>query len=556
MTKQPSWLRRGAGLLALAVMLQIAACGNDDDDEAVVNNPPVSAFTRSILETDPPSYAALAPVDAAGFELAGRIKPRTVAELRAQGLDSRLMIGGETTDRNFSTFANWKEFLNPLGAGVVRVQSGWNDVEKVIATPAVYDFAKLDEIVDGAVAQQLRPFMFLGYGNTRDGCVDCGGAGLGGAFPKGAGKERFLLFVEATVSRYKDRVDDWQIWNEPMTDLESYKVLSVEVAQAIKRIQPKAKISIGSWYTVHYVLGCVENCNDSAANQRDRAYILESLKYFNDHKGPTVPAQDVYVSFHPYSTNVDYDAKPWDKQSVDNFLALVRGYGFKVRMDENGAPSTPCQTYAMCNGGRLAWTEKNQAKYNLRRVMGDLARDIETSMFTITDLHYNDAKNTKGLLTTGTWDPNDDSVFTNGDQSVKGKKIAFGAFQNVTALFDERTTAVADHGCTVPAGYVAHAWLQKDGSGREHTVLGVWRMTPLPVADTAEPRAVVSISCSRLAWRETQRPLYIDLMDGRTYRMPAAAVGAAAGGGVKVEVPVADWPVLVADPGFVARSLR
>lgn len=556
------FVRRGAAslLAALAATLMLAGCGGDGDDDdnasPVAVNPPISEFTRSVLAADPASYAALAPLAEPGFEAAGRLRPRTVAELHAQGLDNRLMIGGETTDRNFSTFANWKEFLNPLGAGVLRVQSGWNDVEKVIATPAVYDFAKLDQIVEGAVAQQIKPFMFLGYGNTRPGCVDCGGAGLGGAFPKGEGKQRFLRFVEATVLRYRDRVDDWQIWNEPTTDLETYKVLIVEVAQLIKRLQPQARITIGSWYTVHYVLACLENCTDSAANQRDRAYILESLQYFADHKGPTVPAQDVYVSFHPYSLSVDYDAKPYDKISVDNYLALLKRHGFKPRMDENGAPSTPCQTYAMCNGGTLEWTEKNQAKYNLRRVVGDLALGIETSMFTITDLHYDNAKNTKGLLTTGTWDPNDDAVFANGDQSVKGRKLAYGAFQHVTALFDNRTQAVADHGCTAPAGYAVHAWVQKDQDGAERSVIGLWKRTQLPVADAAEPRAAVTVTCTGIGLRDSSRPYYVDLLDGRAYRMPAAAVSLRGTTAVTFQVPVADWPVLVTDRGFVEKTLQ
>lgn len=571
-----------ASLVAVAALTAVmAGCGGDDSPASAGTpptssptapppansptqpgptpsiNPPVSAETRAILDADPASYAALQPVAASGYTQLGRIKPRTTMELKAQGLSSTLMIGGETTDRDFSVFSNWREYLNPLGTTKVRVQSGWNDIEQTITTPATYNFAKLDEIVDGAIAQGQAPLVFLGYGNVRPGCTDCGTASLGGAFPTGEGKERFLNFVAATVMRYKDKVNDWQIWNEPTKDLDTYKTLIVETAKLIKRIQPEAKLTIGSWYTVHYVLGCLENCNDSAANQEARNYILTSLKYFYGNKGPSLPSGDVYVAFHPYTTAVDYDHSAWDKQSMDNFLALVAGYGFRVRMDENGAPSTPCNTYAMCNQGALVWTEKNQAKYNLRRVLGDLARGIETSMFTITDLHYNDAKNTKGLLTTGVWDPNNDSPFLNGDQRVHGKKIAYGAFQNVTALFDNRMQPVPDHGCVAPAGYTAHAWKQTR-NGAASTVIGVWKMTKLPVADDAEPRAVVQVTCSKIGFTEMaaagSQPRYVDMMDGRVYAVPAGGIAANSPNTVTFSVPVADWPVLIADASVVPQA--
>ncbi|WP_250515484.1 hypothetical protein [Caballeronia sp. INDeC2] len=536
---------RGAGCL---MILLLAACGGGNDNSV---NPPISDATKAILDSDPASYATLAPVSTDGFKLLGRLKARSTAELKAQGLTNTLMIGGETTDRNFSTFSNWKEFLNPLGTTKVRIQSGWNDIEQTITTPPTYNFAKLDEIVDGAIAQKTEPLIFLGYGNVRPGCVDCGTASLGGKFPTGAGKEKFLKFVQATVSRYKDKVHDWQIWNEPTKDLDIYKSLIVDTAKAIKSVQPDAKIMIGSWYTVHYALTCIENCGAGGSNQADRDYILQSLQYFNDNKGPTVPSSDVYVGFHPYTTSVDYEHVPSDNTSMNNFLSLIQKYGFKARMDENGAPSTPCQTYAMCNQGTLLWTEQNQVKYNLRRVLGDLARGIETSMFTITDLHYDDAKNTKGLLATGEWDPNNDAPFLNGDQRVKGKKLAYNAFQNVTALFDNRMSPYPNHGCTVPVGYTVHAWRQHT-QNRDSTVLAVWKMTTLPVADGAETRSSVSLKCTGIGF--TESPRYVDMMDGRVYEMPA--LSAQSNASATFSVPVADWPVLIVDSSVVAGSLR
>jgi hypothetical protein len=548
--------RNLAGIILSTAIL--AGCGGGDGSSIGAVNLQVSASTRAILDSDPAEYQTLPVLTSPGYEFAGRIAPRSTAELLAAGLSNRLMVGGETTDRGFSTFSNWKEFLGPLGATKVRVQPGWNDVEKVITTPPTYDWAKMDEIVDGALAQKVQPYISLGYGNENPGCTNCGTKGLGGKFPTAEGRERWMDFVRAIVTRYKDKVTEWQIWNEPNADLSTrdyYKVFIVDVAKAIKSIQPQAKITIGGFLDTHYVFGCM----DCDTHRERREYITTALKYFHDNKGPTVPSADVKVGFHPYHTFVDYDAKAWDAVSMNNFLALVRSYGFSPIMDENGAPSTPCNRYAMCNAFSLKWTQANQVKYNLRRVLGDLGRGIETSMFTITDLHYDDAKNTKGLLETGAWDNTVRVPFRNGDQTVKGKKLAYVAFQNVSALFDSRVTHVANHKCTAPEGYAVYAWQRNDG-GQKRTALAAWRKTNLPTEGLN--RTDITIECSGLSLEQRAQwgsaPYYVDMMDGRAYVMPETAIieNNPATNRLKLTVPVGDWPMLVADQEFVRNALK
>jgi beta-glucosidase/6-phospho-beta-glucosidase/beta-galactosidase len=59
--------------------------------------------------------------------------------------------------------------------------------------------------------------------------------------PTGEGRVRFLAFVTAIVERYKDRVSDWQIWNEPNGHVEvnGFAKFTVDVAQTIKKAQPR-----------------------------------------------------------------------------------------------------------------------------------------------------------------------------------------------------------------------------------------------------------------------------------------------------------------------------
>ncbi|MBC8058205.1 MAG: hypothetical protein H7Y61_16650, partial [Rhizobiales bacterium] len=257
---------------------------------------------RAPVDTPPASNGPVHAKDAALFEPIGIVRVRSAAQIRAAGLSHPFGIGGETTDRNYSTFDLWKSYLGPTGALKLRVQSGWHDIEKVITTPATYDFVKLDAIVDGALARSVEPTVFLGYGNERPGCADCGTLNLAGALPVGTGRQKFLDFVRATVTRYSQptaRVKDWEIWNEPdgHVPVQSYSEFIVEVAQLIKSIQPDAKITIGS-FTAGVMGGAT-----TASSQ----FAQTAVTYFAANKGDTVPAADVSVAYHPYYAAPDHD---------------------------------------------------------------------------------------------------------------------------------------------------------------------------------------------------------------------------------------------------------
>lgn len=488
-----------------------------------------------------------------GFELVGKIKPRSASEIVAAGQSNTFGIGGETTDRGFSTYENWRDYLGPLGATKVRIQTGWHFIEKTITTPATYDFSKVDSIVDGVRSQGVQPFVFLGYGNEQAGCTNCGTKGLGGALPVGAGRQKWLDFVRATVTRYNQptvRVRDWEIWNEPDGHVSAteYAQLAVQTAQLIKSIQPSAKITIGSFTT-----GVLNNPGTPG-----HTYAKTVVDYFADNKGATVPNGDVSVAYHPYWGLPDYDSYPSMQSKFDAFKTLVEARGFKIRQGENGAPSTECQYFALCGG--TPFDEVNQAKYMLRRMLGDFARGIETNIFTITDLHYDSTKNTKGLLRTGTWqyNPNPATGFKNGDQTVKGKKIAYGSYQNVTAIFDNRLQRITNHGCTAPWGHTVHAY-QRNDAGILRTMLVVWKKTTeLPTASAGV--TPIDISCngfhfSRFAQSATLRPRFADLLDGSVYQLTSSttiqANSASSNSVLLKNIPVGDYPVVIADQGIV-----
>lgn len=488
--------------------------------------------------------AAGAAVTDPNFGYLGQITSRSTATIKAAGLTSPFGIGGETTDRGFSTYSAWKDYLGPLGAQKIRVQSGWNFIEKTIATPAVYDYTVLDEIIDGVRAQGVQPWLFLGYGNERTGCTDCGTAGLGGALPSGTGKTRFLNFVTNTVNRYKTRVFDWEIWNEPdgHVDVDAYKVFIVEVAKAIKAVQPTAKLSIGS-----FTAGT--NGQPGSAGYE---FAKTAVEYFAANKGATVPSADVSVSYHPYWNPVDYDSYASETTKFNVMKALATNNGFKLRDGEAGAPSAPCLYF---NGCDVNWNESSQAKFVLLRMVTDFNKGIESNIFTITDLHYDSGKNPKGLLQTGTFDSTVDTPYLNGDQTVIRKKPSYAAFQNVTGVYDNRLQVIASPGCTVPYGYNVAAYTRND-SGTIRNMLAVWKkISVLPNTETPVP---ITITCTnfhfpRLA-QGSLAPRYADLLDGRVYSTTTATItgnNAATNAVTLKTIPVGDYPVLIADQGIV-----
>jgi hypothetical protein len=64
----------------------------------------------------------------------------------------------------------------------------------------------------------------------------------------------FLDFTKAVVERYKDKIDYWEVWNEPnhrkfwggTPDGKEYGKLLLEVASVIKSIDPNCKIIGGA----------------------------------------------------------------------------------------------------------------------------------------------------------------------------------------------------------------------------------------------------------------------------------------------------------------------
>lgn len=431
----------------------------------------------------------------------GTLKPRSTSEIQS----SRITVGCETLDRDLTVWDNYKEYLAPLGAKKIRLQAGWAKCERV---KGVYDWQWLDEIIDYAIAHDLEPWLQPSYGNP----IYEGGGGKGLLNSLMTSEEAYQAWdrwVEALVNRYKDRVTEWEIWNEPdhpMQEIspETTAALNIRTAQLIKDIQPEAEIA-----------------GLAFASNSDREYLDRFLKVISD-QGKLGLFK--WISYHSYTM------RPEDAYTEKRVLGLrktIDKYSTEIllRQGENGAPSTYIPSFAL---SEYYWTEYTQAKYDMRRLLGDLGHDIETSVFTIIDIYYNPVLNTKGLI---------QSDIT---MAAVRPKVAYYAVQNLTSLFDDQLKLDDDAGYESDPQQKMSVYMYRN-SDTGHPLVAVW-LDGAEVTNSFETE-VLSISFDKVKFKH---PVWVDLMTGKVFEIAPSQWKDTASGS-SFEIPVYDSPVLIAE---------
>ena len=317
---------------------------------------------------------------------------KAVAELRVD----RWSIGCECLDRDMADFSQYGDYVGQLGVAHARIQSGWAKTEKVIGE---YDFAWLDKIVDGLLAQNVQPWMCLCYGNPLYGS----GTTLGNAIPSDSVTlKAWEKYVSSTVEHFKGRIQCYEVWNEPNIaenkgHPERYVKLLKATCPVIRKIDPSARIAAFALASLDY------------------AFLDTALKAIK-------PGLFDIVTLHKYFENPD-------EGDFDFQLLTDRIHAFdqsvKVIMGEGGCPSELGWDHAL---KYQEWTESSQAKVDLRRMACDFSQSRPASIFTMVDLVYPDFRQSFGLLCT----------------SLKGrviyKKPSFYAVRNMVNLLPDEVT--------------------------------------------------------------------------------------------------------------------
>jgi hypothetical protein len=200
--------------------------------------------------------------------------------------------------------------LDELGIVWVRNDFSWDIVEP---QKGEWDFSRYDRMVEDNIASGRKMLSVLGF--------DVGWLHKSGKQRDYISPEElpyFINYVEQVVTRYKGKVDAWEIWNEPNVYVRFWKgpakdfyALSKAAAQKIRECDPEAKIIAGSFFRVpkSFIKG------------------MFASGALDDVDG---------IAFHPYA------ATPKGAISLyDSFAALMReqGYTGEIWVTEIGYPT-------------------------------------------------------------------------------------------------------------------------------------------------------------------------------------------------------------------------
>lgn len=443
-----------------------------------------------------------------GWNEVGRLKPRHAKEIAA----STWSIGGETLDRDYTDYQSYKPYLGPLGAKRIRLQGGWAKCEKVKGR---YDFAWLDAVIPDAAAQGVSPWVELSYGNP---LYEGGGeAKLMGRIPTSAeGLAAWDNWVRAIVTRYKDQVPEWEIWNEPdgnpLNTGTELGVFYIRTARLVKSIQPGARLMALGMASV-----------TKLDWMRDFYEVLE--------RENALDLVDVQT-YHGYAANPD-ESYP----KIEEMRRLVWSYNPKIvfMQGENGAPSTPsAQTIGALR--QYDWSETTQAKWDLRRMLGDHGRGIATNLFTISDIHYAAGDHMTGVNTKGL-------LKTNPDKTIERPKLAYRAAQHVFTVFDDQWLPAGENQPVVSGENVAaFGYRHRAGKG---TLVTLWCNEARPADAYAPKPTTVEVNGT------FTRPVLVDLLTGSVYEIPRKQWQKTGRKHTFTGIPVADYPVLIAEKSLL-----
>ncbi|MDO4575086.1 MAG: beta-galactosidase [Planctomycetia bacterium] len=434
-----------------------------------------------------------------GWKAIGTIRPKNASEVEGPQM---ITLGCETLCRDYIYWDTYKEYVAPLGIKRIRLQGGWAKTEQ---KPGEYNFAWLDSVIDDARSRGLEVWLETDYGNP----IYPGGGSwdLGAGFPTSPeGLAAWDRWVTELATRYKGKVRDWAMWNEPDCGgktPEMIALFNIRTAEIIKRIIPDARIGALSLASNNPKL--VEACMDVFAREN-------KLDLFD------------WVIYHGYAYNPDTSYK-----NVMGILQAVRKYSDKIQLwqGENGAPSEMARKFALSD---YPWTELTQAKWDARRILGDLGHDVVSSVFTLCEFDHKGREiNHKGLLK------------INDKQTLAKVKMAYYTVQNIASVFDASLTRIPEYACTLECE-TPLTWYAYRDAKRGCDLVVFWDGTHIPSNDNTPRKATLTLPANAFA-----DPVFADLISGVLYEIPAEQKRMENGKWVFTDLPCYDAPVLVTE---------
>ena len=448
-----------------------------------------------------------------GLKRVGTMKTRTAKEIRS----SRWSVGCETLDRDYADWNQYKRFLGDLGAKRGRLFSGWAKTEQ---EKGKYDFTWLDPQVREMAAMGVKPWICISYGNPVWGSDFRLGMRVRQVTDNDEAFAAWLRYVKALVARYKDVVDEWEIWNEPFGQRDEYAKMVYETARVIKAEQPEAKCIVTA-VNFGYTRDQSKNEYRAIAEKLKKENALDLVKYW---------------VFHPYCANPDWAYLTYDESEAiaesnemsyeyrryfaPEFEKFLKSYSkdWTVLQGEVGCPSQLEFAHSLHG---VEWTEYSQAKWNLRLQMGAAVREIPSNLFTFIDLQYTFMLQSFGLIRSNTLK---EPVY---------RRPSYHAMKNFYSVFDDDVSA--------------RGFEKRSVGGRELSVAKFARLgKPFAAVWFSGERPSDSLTYDKvdLSFLKSDGPtMWIDLMTGRVYALNGLS-----------SVPAWDSPVLLAGDGVIPQD--
>lgn len=423
------------------------------------------------------------------------------------GMESWWSVGCETLDRDYSNFENYKQFVGQTGVGYGRLQSGWAKTEP---EKGKYDFTWLDAHVDGLIAQGVKPWICLCYGNPA--YSDDGYDLNAKLFGEGKVMDAWDRYVAALVKRYKGKVSMYEVWNEPdggrhNDSYETYAVLFDHTSKVIRKYDKNVKIA---------AFGI---CSPSSAASPKGNYVIESVKKMKELG--CMDRMD-YITYHAY-----YPIPEYINPAVAKLRSELDALGCKAELlqGETGCPGQLEYGHAM---NTIEWNEYSQAKWDLRQMLNHFGMGIPYSVFTMVDLNYGWMMQSFGLVR---------MQLTHKPVYLRPK---FYAVQNVTSIFTREMTPSDG----VKVSCKSERDLRCIGVSKDGRTVGVllWYCDQRP--DGNLERDLVNLTLEGVTF---DRPVYVDMMTGKVHDLSSCiSKGAYEAGKVRLsKLPVWDAPVLI-----------
>ena len=440
-----------------------------------------------------------------------------------------------------------------IGVKWTRLGASWDNIEK---EKGVYTWDETDKAFEVAIKNGITPFITIGHGNelyskltTYD---DPKLAEIYGYRPEPPIKdpvamEAFLAFTKATVERYKDEIDFWEVWNEPnhrnywgsTPDGKEYGELLVQTAQLIKEVDPGCKVIGGSMAGIN-----PQFTDDFLSVGSDK--VIDIISY---HNYGAIPEERVYRAIELWEVINKYNPE----------IELWQG--------ECGYPS---HSSTRDFRGRAPWGLNIQAKWLLRQSFVDtyFCRATLSNYFKLVHTHGKGEKQKRSNLRpidkifgfperggsrVRTKGVNEKCLLTNPDYE---KKPGFYAYQNLCALWkgdykpnpDEYEIEILHEGIfygiseddAFPSVPLVSTFSDEEGNN-----LVAWWL-PWNMQEYLPELATINIHLSSIQFNE---PVMIDPLSGNVYEVSANSMGE----GCQISnAPLADYPLIIAERSTVA----